>query len=436
MKILFVKPDKSLSLSKVRKKSFKKIFIKITDPYWPKSLAFPILAALTPREYEIEVAEGGFDDINFDGDYDLVGITCVTINALLAYKIADEFRRRRVTVVLGGYHPSALPEEAKQHADAVVVGEAEETWPQLLHDFKNNSLKPFYIQRKPVDAKNIPKLRLDIYPKNASVPLMATRGCPYNCEFCAISHMGFRKIFRMRKIDDVIGDINALPSNFFIFYDNSLTISPKYTKELFRKMMGLNKSFAAYGNVDVLQKDEELLKLSSEAGCRSWFIGFDSICEESLNEIGKISNKVDYYLKAVTKIHDYGMMVQGSFIFGFDHDTLDVFKKTDEFIRVSEIDHISINILTPFPGTPLFRRFKSEGRILTYDWSRYDPGGDVVFQPKHMTPEELYQNAKDLHKKWYSTPANVRRIFRSTKFGYNALRATLGVIFYEKTQNW
>ena len=423
MKILFVMPRKynlivDTGFSAVSHWRFLSKIILIRKP-----MCFPILAALTPKKYSLELVNGGLSNINFENKYDLVGITCNTAYAFLAYEIADEFCRRGVPVVLGGYHPSALPEEAKMHADSVVIGEAEETWPQLLKDMEKGKLKPFYIQKQPVDPKLIPHPR-DIYQKGTSIGIQATRGCPYGCEFCSISNMKFRRIFRMRPIKDVVEEVRSHTGKSFIFQDNSLTINPKYTKQLFREIKGMNKKFIAYGNINILGRDDELLRLASEAGCIGWLIGFESVCQKSLDSVGKKSNRVSEYLSSVKKIHDYGMIIEASFVFGFDYDTTDIFDKTDEFVRKSEVEIPFALILTPYPGTALYQRLENEGRILTKDWAKYN-GIHVVFRPKNMTAEELRINTLNLDKKWHKTSPSIERILRSMNLGLYPFIETL-----------
>lgn len=382
--------------------------------YFPKSLSILVLAALTSKEHTVELREGTNEDIDFNGDHDLVGISCITPTALFAYDIADEFRRRGKAVVLGGWHPSALPEEAKQHADAVVIGEAEDLWPQLLKDFENGQLKPFYKQDKVVDAKAIPVI--DGFAKS-SFQIQATRGCPTGCEFCCMTNAKFRNQFRYRPIENVIREINALSSVNFIFCDNSLTNNPNYTKSLFLKMKDLGKKFIGMGNINILSKDEELLQLAKEAGCIGWYIGFESVKQESIDEIGKTTNKVEDYITAVEKIHNHDMIIIGTFVFGFDTDTKNVFEDTYTFVDDAEIDVPDPLILTPFPGTPLYIRLKRENRILTENWSLYDLE-HVVFEPKNMSPEELSYNTINLYKKFFSKKNILKRVFRGTRLGY------------------
>ena len=430
MKILFICPQpKDLLLTTYEKKKtslFHKIMLKLTSIN--KNMSLPILAAVTPREHTVMLQEGTFDEINFNIDCDIVGITYTTLDALCAYKIADEFKRRKITVILGGYHASALPDEAKQHADAVVIGEAEEIWPQILKDFERGKLKPFYKQDRPTDPRKIPIPLFEMYPKNASLGIQASRGCPMGCEFCSITNARFRNIFRPRPIEDVIEEISLNPQKNISFYDPSLTIDPSYTKALFKgiKDSGINKKFACYGNINILAKDDELLKLASEAGVIQWEIGFESIIQKSLNDIGKKSNRVKEYAKGIRKIHNYNMMILGDFVFGFDNDPPDIGDKTLEFVNDSDIDIPDVQILTPFPGTPLFNRLENEGRIITKDWSKYD-FEHVVFKPKRMTVEELYENAKIFFKKSYKKTKILKRVIRGINLGYD----TFVVVLFE-----
>ena len=434
MKLLFVWPRYSDPIFNVADpmKKFIRFFSKLVFIRQP--LTFSILAALTHEKHEIETVEGELHDINFDKKYDLVGITSTTSSAFLAYEIADEFQRRGIPVVLGGYHPTALPEEAKQHANAVVIGESEETWPELLKDIKNKKLKEFYFQKRPVDPKLIPHPR-EIYSTDVGVGIQATRGCSYSCEFCSISHRKFAKIYRMRPIENVIEEVKTCNSKLFTFQDNSLTINTRYTKELFKGIKDMNKKFMAYGNINILGEDEELLKVASEAGCVGWLIGFESVCQESLDNVGKKSNRVSEYLSSVRKIHDYGMIIEASFVFGFDFDKPDIFLKTDEFVRKSEIDIPFGLILTPFPGTRLYDRLEKEKRILTKDWSKYN-GQNVVFKPKLMTTDELLTKTAKLNNNWHTFSPSIERVFRTINFGFYSFTEALSMEIYWKLLKW
>jgi len=431
MKIIFVwprPPNLIFEEYDPNRSVFSWIMSKILS--FPKPLTFPILASVTPEEYEIEIIEGGPRDIDYDIKCDIVGITCTTRYAFWAYEIADEFRKRGVFVVIGGWHASALPDEAIQHADAVVVGESEEIWPKLLKDIKKGVAKKIYYPDRPVDITNLPAPK-NIYPKGPILGVQATRGCPYGCEFCAITNMRFRNKFRMRPIENVIDEIESLPGKVFNFHDNSLTINPNYTKKLFKAMAGLNKKFYGFGNINILGSDEEFLKLASDAGCLGWLIGFESISQESLDITGKKTNIAETYLSSVKNIHNHNMIILGSFVFGFDGDKKETFELTDDFISISEIDLPDAMILTPYPGTPLFDRLEREGRILTKDWNKYNLE-NVVFEPKYMTRDELSENVRKLYKKWHSWSPSIRRIVKSMGLGFRPFVETAQQNMYMK----
>ncbi|OQX53871.1 MAG: hypothetical protein B5M53_06395 [Candidatus Cloacimonas sp. 4484_209] len=405
MDILFIRPKIPKESKTLRKKLF--------EVFHP-SLTFEQISSITPKHCNIDFIDERFKKIDFDWDGDLVAITSLTVEAKRAYEIADKFKSRGKRVVLGGYHPSALPEEAKQHADAVVIGEAEETWPQLLRDFENGKLKPFYRCLKPPDMKSLPipdrRLHRGV---RFSAAVQGSRGCPVRCEFCAISNTNYGHIFRSRRIEDIIAEIKTLKEKYIFFLDPNITANPSYAKSLFKEMIGLNKKFKCFGNIHVLERDEELLKLAAEAGCSLWFVGFETFSQEALDRLGK-RNVVNRYKTAVRKIHDYGMEVFASFIFGFDEDRKNVFETTLEKINEIEVDIVSFSILTPYPGTSLFLRLEKEKRILTRDWSKYDED-HVVFQPKNMSPYELLFGTEYVRKEACSFNGTLRRLLKAKR---------------------
>lgn len=425
MKILFIDPKKRTP--KRKKYMENNLFYSFYSRYaaFRRPLAFSILAALTPENYEISVIQDEINKIDFDEHYDLVALTTSTVLAYTAYEMADEFRNRGITVVIGGWHASALPEEAKQHADSVVIGEADEIWPQLLNDFENDKLKPFYRPTAPVKLENLPPLK-NVYPLERTIGIHATRGCPNGCEFCSITNMKFRRYYRTRPVKDVIEEIKSSTTKTFSFQDASITADHKYTKKLFEEMKPLNKNFSTMGNIHDLD-DDELLKVASEAGCYTWIIGFESINQKSLGSINKIKNKVEDFSKIIKKVQDYGMAVEGSFIFGFDYDTIDVFDETDDFIRKNNLKMSYLDVLIPFPGTPLFERFEREGRILTKDWSKYDGHNNVVYQPKLMSPEILLSKTQELEKRWHTKKRSIEKIVKNMKFGLNNFVEVAGI---------
>lgn len=402
MKILLIMPHTNV------KRSF---FSKFSYP----SLTLQQIAAITPREHTVEIVDERYETVNFNKNYDLIGISCLTYNSLRGYEISDVFRKQGVKVVFGGYHASLLPEEAKQHADSVVMGEAELAWPQLLKDLENGKLKPFYKADKLVEPELIPPARHDIGIYTYMEAIQASRGCPTGCEFCAMQKVEGPR-FRGRLVDHIINEMKTIKSKVIFFADASLTISPSYSKSLFREMSSLNKKLHCFGNINVLSRDDELLRISSEAGVYKWYMGVESISQENINQAGKRTNKVENYEKAIKKIRDHGMNVVGFFMFGFDNDTPDTFRETLKAMYEWDLDEVSFSIVTPYPGTRLFERLEKEGRITSYDWSRYAEG-TVNLKPKKMTEKELFEGIREIAAEFYSVKNCLKRSFNPRNRG-------------------
>jgi radical SAM superfamily enzyme YgiQ (UPF0313 family) len=374
-------------------------------------ITLPHIAALTPEKHTVKIINENYEDIDYTQDIDLVGITTYTMTAPRAYKIADEFRQRGKKVILGGYHPTALPKESKRHADSVVLGEAEAIWLQVLIDAEKETLRPFYGPNEKFEMDQIPPLRRDLIMHNPILgAVQTTRGCTNRCEFCAISYF-CRHGVKHRPIKNVVEEIKQMPNKMFIIHDPHLTINPKYAQQLFQELIRqkVRKSWVANGTTNVLLKaDEKFLVQARKSGCVEWFVGFESVSQAALDSIKKTHNKVEDFEKMVKRVHKHGMAIQGGIIFGFDEDTPDIFDSTIEKIYELGIDILEINILTPYPGTPLYHRLEKEGRILTKDWSRYNQV-DVVFRPKNMTVEELRQGTRKVAKEFYSWKNIIRR---------------------------
>ena len=364
------------------------------------NLGILTLAALTPQNIEVSVTDENKDEVNFDEEVDLVGITTMTPTAVRSYEIADEFRKRGKAVVLGGFHASAVPEEASQHADCVVIGEAEEIWTSLLHDFELGNLKRFYRRRELANLENMPLPRRDLL-KSRSYTLFntveTTRGCPYQCSFCSVSsHFG--NTYRFRPVKDVIKEVETLEGKYLFFVDDNIVGVRRRTKELFRVLTPCKKKWIGQGSI-TFGYDEEVVKLAAKSGCMAMFIGFESVSQSSLREVGKSFNIVARYKEVIRRIHAHGISIHAAFIFGFDHDDESIFEETVAFANNTRLDSVSFSVLTPFPGTPLYRKLVEENRILTKDWSKY---GEVVFEPKLMPPEALNEGCRWAWKECYS----------------------------------
>jgi len=380
MKLLFVQPH----TTSVIKSMWGKISRKI---YFYPNLQLQQLAATTPKKHKIIPIDERHKEINFNQPCDLVNILFNTPDAKRSYEIADEFRKRGKKVALGGWHPSTLPDEAKQHADSVLVGEMELTWPELLNDFEDGSLKPFYVQKEPINPEIIPPAYRDIGDNVFPIArIQATRGCPYKCEYCRIPRMEGNRL-RKRPIENVIKEIKTIRQKFLFFSDASLTLDPEYSKTLFQEMKGLRKKFTCSANTDVLARDDEFLKLAKSAGCTGLHVGFESISKEIIDHIDKRTNNVEEYPLIIKRIHENKMAVFASIIFGFDIENLDSLKETYKTVCKWDVELFETNTLTPFPGTPLFDRLEKEGRILTRNWEKYNEG-DTVFKLKNMPMDE------------------------------------------------
>lgn len=373
-------------------------------------------AAITPKHHTVSVVNERYSRINYNKMYDVVLINFVTSTAPRAYAIADHFRKKGVLVVLSGFHASGVPEEAKRYADSVLIGRNEQEWLKILQDIERKHLDPYY-RAPPYDSSQ------SIPPSNISLPglvitgaIEATRGCPYQCEFCPETSIQGGAFYYKRPIPDVIAEIKKLPQKTLMFYDTSLTIDPSYTKELFTEMKGLHKKFFCNGNVDILACDTELVRLSKEAGCLAWLIGFESINQNTLQAIGKTTNRVEEYTHAIENIHQNKMVVIGDFMFGFDNDTPDIFGKTLKTIQELQIDVADFSILTPFPGTPLFKKLEDEQRILTKEWKYYNMR-NVVYKPKQITPEELRRGVQYMYNEFYKPSLSLKRIFQNLHRG-------------------
>ncbi|PDW02588.1 B12-binding domain-containing radical SAM protein [Candidatus Viridilinea mediisalina] len=403
---------------------------------WKKSMRYmPLtlttLAALVPPELQAELilVDEGIQEVDLNLQADLIGISMITGTAPRAYELAHHFRQRGVPVVLGGVHATLLPDEAAQYADAVVVGYAEQTWPQLLRDFVAGQMAPRYLQAPNLSLANLPLPRRDLLPtKHYTTPhtIEATRGCIHQCEFCVVPTAWGRHPYQ-RPVAEVVAEIRHMGTRRLVFLDLNLIADLDYAKALFAALTPLRLAWGGLATTLIAQ-DEELLDLAARSGCRGLLIGLESDAGAALSETRKSFNGRLDYRELTRRLHERKIALMGCFVFGFDHDDQDCFARTVELVAEARIDLPRYAIQTPFPATPLFRRLEAEGRILTTDWSLYD-GQHVVFQPAKLTPEALLRGTEWAWKKTYSYPEIFRRIKASPQLAV-ALATNLGYRYY------
>ncbi|HEX3716967.1 MAG TPA: radical SAM protein [Verrucomicrobiae bacterium] len=404
---------------------------------WKKSLRYqPLtlttLAALIPSEIaaDPQLLDEGIADVPLDLDADLVGLTVITGTANRAYELADHFRQRGVTVVLGGPHITLIPDDAKSHADAIVTGYAEDSWPQLLRDFQNGQLRARYDQGPGLNLAGRPFARRELLPRSRYLTdnvFEATRGCIHNCDFCVVPTAWGRKPFQ-KPVADVVSDIRRHGARKLIFVDLNLIADRDYAAELFHALIPLRLQW--YGLATVLLGDDaELLDLAERSGCKGLLMGLESISPRNLRQSHKGFNSPEKYVHLVERLHEHGIALQGCFVFGLDDDGPDVFLKTAEFAVHARIDLPRFAIVTPFPNTALYKRLESEGRILTRNWDLYD-GQHVVFRPAKLSVEELQQGTEAAWKHAYSVRSIARRITHSPASWPVKLGTNLAYRFY------
>jgi radical SAM superfamily enzyme YgiQ (UPF0313 family) len=385
-----------------------------------------MLAAYTPPEFAVEILDEAFDDIDYDCGADIVGITCMTPLAPRAYEIGAEFRRRGAVVVLGGIHVSMLPDEALAYADAVVVGEGEEIWPQLLADFIAGRLQQRYNAAYRPDLAELLVPRRDLLRNKYFVQTVQTsRGCPHNCRFCSVTRFNGGH-FRMRNIDNVIAEIEALPDKrLFIIDDNIIGAGDNCTKRafaLFDKLRHCRKEWGGQTCLNIVEHDG-LLAAAAKSGAKAFLIGFESLHEASLAHFNKKMNlrpTTRNFKEAIHKIQDHGIAIIGGFIFGAEEDTIDTYRTTLDFIFDSGIDAVQLSIQTPLPGTDLYQELAAEKRLLLTnyprDWEAYNIF-EPVFQPKNISPDALYSGLIEAYREVaslrHSLPRGLRTFLRT-----------------------
>jgi len=378
-------------------------------------LTLPMLAALSPPDCDIQIVDEKVEAIDFDLQPDLVGITAITGTANRSYEVARQFREKGCTVVMGGPHPTVRPEEALEHADSVVTGQAYESWPRCIKDYRRGRLREMYLDDGAA-IKVIPTPRRELlkgakYITRNSV--QATVGCPNSCDFCVVSRV-FGERFMVREVEQVIAEIERLSGPYLFFLDVNLTADGRFAKELFRRMVPLRKKWAAQVTTE-FAADPEMLDLAARSGCIGVFIGAESLNQRSLDSANKSFNSVEFYAEMQRKLRHHGICSMMGIVYGFDEDDPSIFDKTMLFMDRIRADSVRYGILTPFPGTRLFHQMERENRIIDYNWDHYD-SSNVVFRPRRMSPEQLRQGFMRSMNHTYSMRSMITRVFGSNAY--------------------
>ena len=396
----------------------------LINPFYPKdphasygkhvltpSLALTSVGAATPPDWTVGVWDENLlqGPVPADPLPRVVGITVHLTFAARAYQLADWFRARGCLVVLGGLHVLSCPDEAAPHADALAIGDGVQLWPRILEDAGHGRLRARYAASYERDYDLDPPPRRELLPLSGFLTrtsLIATRGCHNRCGFCYLSTDGLRMPYRTRDPRDVRRQWEMSGEPYAVFIDNNLGSRPAYLRALCAELEPLKRIWSAAVTLDVTD-DPSLVRAMALAGCTGVFIGFESLTDDKLAEARKRTPRAADYARRVGLLHDHGIQVNGSFVVGFDHDRPDCFESLAGWVEEQRLECATYHILTPYPGTPLFRQMEAEGRLLHRDWSLYDTA-HVVFRPRHMSPEELALGYDWLYRRTFS-PASVWR---------------------------
>ncbi len=382
---------------------------------WLVGMTLPYLAGLTPKGIQVDLADDRLGPIPYQRRYDLVGITATCATSERAYEIAGEFRRRGVPVVMGGFHVTLHPQEAQEHCDAVVVGEAEDVWPQVLEDARNRRLQPRYQPAQFHSLVGLPRPRLELIDyrryRVKIIPTQTTRGCPYHCSFCEVPIV-YGHTYRRRPLGEVIAEIRAntrltgLRNIYFI--DDNLTGHREYARDLFKALLPLNVRWSCLWTINT-SRDEDLLDLAQKSGCHHVNIGIENVCQESITSIDKRQNPVQEYEWLLKRLRDRGIFYSLNFMFGLDGDTKELFEETLAFLERVKAPLAFFNVATPRQGTPMWDQMHRQGRLHNPQAERY-LGMICNFIPKHMTPEECESGVWRCFQKFYSFSSICRRL--------------------------
>jgi len=400
--ILFLLP----ALQEVLSQDFRQIKYSLFPP-----LSLLTLAGLVPRDrYRMLVRDEHVEDVIVAEDVDLVVMTVYISSARRAYQLSDYYRARGAKVFLGGIHPTTLPEEAAQHADSVCLGPGESVFLHMLEDFEAGRLKKQYHGYRDTDLSNVPMARRDLMNQSKYlVPntMVASRGCPYCCDFCYKESFWGRDYHAFRPLSEIRKELDTFRHKFVFFLDDNLLGNRREARRLFAMLREYDFVWQASASLDAAYTPG-VLQEAYDCGCRSLFVGFESISKANMERAHKPQNRKYDYAEAISRFHDAGIMINGSFVYGFDDDDADVFARTAEFAIENKIETATFHILTPFPKTRLFATLEQEGRILHRDWDRYDTR-HAVFTPRHITPSQLEEGYWWSYDQFYRYGSIIRR---------------------------
>ena len=402
-KILLITPENA-EINRFRRRQFNN-FTQITMPY--------LAGFVDETRYEIRLVDEYNQRIPYDAPVDLVAITVNTPNAPHCYRMAARFRAKGAKVVMGGPHATLRPAEVAGHCDHLIVGEAEEIWPQFLAEFHRGHGKPRYDCVRTPRLEHLPVPRRDLIRRRQFTKgaVFATRGCPYQCSYCNLKQL-YADNFRTRPIPEVIADVASMTNRYFVFWDDNFFGDVEYAAQLLTALKELKKRWAAQVSLDRCA-DERLLRLAQEAGCVYLFIGLETFSEAGLASVNKSFNRVPRYQPTIELIHEHGISVQAGVVFGFDTDTREVFADTLRACEELGIDGVTVSLLTPLPGTALHEQMAREGRLLHEDWAGYNGKTRVSFMPRQMTPGELFAGYMWFRRQIFSWRSIGRRLARS-----------------------
>ena len=398
--ILLITPENP-EIRRVRRRQFNN-FTQLTMPY--------LAGFIDEARYRIELVDEFNQRIPYEHAFDVVAITVNTPNAMHCYGMAARFRAGGAWVVMGGPHATLRPDEAAQHCDFLVVGEAEETWPQFLDEFHRGCARSRYTCERTPSLHGLPIPRRDLIRRRhfTKGAVFATRGCPYRCSYCNLKQI-YREGFRTRPVHEVMTDIQSMGARYFVFWDDNFFGDVDYAARLMIALKRLRRRWAAQVSIDRCA-DENLLRLASESGCVYLFIGLESFSEEGLASVNKGFNQVARYPETIRLIHKHGICLQAGVIFGFDADSQGVFAHTLRACESMGIDGVTASLLTPLPGTRLYDEMKRDGRLADGDWNWFNGKTRVAFQPRQMSPQELFSGYMWFRRQFYSFRSMFKRM--------------------------